>query len=89
MEEIASQHSGDWRGLGVSILHRLILETLLEQTEVPKPKYVHQVSEVIHGLNSGDGERDGADFNLAALVMPATLHHIRAISEHAERMPAP
>ena len=27
-------------------------------------------------------------FELAALVMPATVEHIRAISSHGERMPA-
>ncbi len=31
---------------------------------------------------------DQDDVQLAALVMPATLNHIRAISEHGERMPA-
>ena len=30
----------------------------------------------------------GGRFELAALVMPATVEHIRAISSHGERMPA-
>ena len=96
MAEVAGQHSTDWQGLGVSLLHRLIVETLLEQTNLPAPKYVHDVDEVIEGIDAGDSAgRDatgqagsGGKFNLAALVMPATLDHIRAISEHAERMPA-
>jgi uncharacterized protein (DUF1015 family) len=44
------------------------------------------VEEVIEGLTRGDPE--GGTFNLAALVMPATVDHVRAISEHGERMPA-
>ncbi|MCP4190920.1 MAG: DUF1015 domain-containing protein [Planctomycetaceae bacterium] len=82
MKEIATEHSSDWQGLGVSILHRLIVEELLGQTKLPKPKYVHLVSELQDGLASPD------EFSLAALVMPATLDHIRAISQHGERMPA-
>ena len=30
----------------------------------------------------------GGRFELAALVMPATVDHVRLISEHGERMPA-
>ena len=86
MVEIASDHSSDWQGLGVSILHRLAIETLLDGKDLPKPKYVHLVDEVVEALEEGDA--DGQPFPLAALVMPATLDHIRQISEHGERMPA-
>lgn len=86
MAEIASERSDDWQGLGVSILHRLLIEDCLGATDLPKPMYVHQVEEVIEGLRDGDPE--GGEFPLAALVMPATLEHIRKISEHGERMPA-
>ena len=84
MDEVAADRSEDWRGLGVSILHRLLVETLLGQSQLPKPTYVHLVDEVIDELN-GD---DAGDYAMAALVMPATLEHIRLISEHGERMPA-
>src|SRR4029078_1549444 len=32
MAEIATDHSTDWQDLGVSILHRLVMETLLKHT---------------------------------------------------------
>ncbi len=86
MAEVAGEQSSDWQGLGVSILHRLIVETLLGVASHPKPKYVHLVDEVVSGIQEGD--EDGSKFPLAALVMPATLDHIRAISQHGERMPA-
>ncbi|MBC8356120.1 MAG: DUF1015 domain-containing protein [Planctomycetes bacterium] len=86
MAGVADDHSSDWQGLGVSILQRLILETQLGATVLPKPNYVHQVEEVVEGLTQGDN--DGSKYPLAALVMPATLDHIRSISEHGERMPA-
>lgn len=96
MAEVASDHTTDWQGLGVSILHRLLMESLLGLKDLPKPMYVHSVDEVIQGLESGDtvgrdatGQMgEGGKFPLAALVMPATLDHVRSISENNERMPA-
>jgi uncharacterized protein (DUF1015 family) len=82
MAQVAAEHSQDWQGLGVSILHRLLIDTLLGAKDLPKPEYVHLVEEVVERLDSDE------DFPLAALVMPATVGHIRTISEHAERMPA-
>lgn len=81
MAEVASDHNEDWQALGVSILHRLVVETLLEGKDLPKPTYVHLVDEVIEGLKTGE-------YPLAALVMPATVDHIRQISLTGERMPA-
>ncbi len=98
MAQVAGHHSTDWQGLGVSILHRLIIDTLLPapRSPLPAPKYVRDIEEVVHGLQHGDDAgRDatgqtgtGGRFELAALVMPATVEHIRAISSHGERMPA-
>lgn len=96
LAKLASEHSTDWQGLGVSILHRLVMENLLNLNDLPKPMYVHSVQEVIDNLKSGDkAGRDatgqmgsGGRFELAALVMPATVDHVRLISEHGERMPA-
>jgi uncharacterized protein (DUF1015 family) len=96
MAELSTDHSEDWQELGVAILHRLIMDNLLQATNLPKPMYVHSIPEVIEGLTHGDTVgRDatgqlgsGGKFNLAALVMPATVDHVRVISEHGERMPA-
>jgi uncharacterized protein (DUF1015 family) len=86
MAEAAAEHSADWRELGVSLLHRLIIDTLLGARDLPKAEYVHLVSEVVSGLTKGDPQ--GGQYPLAALAMPATVDHVRAISEHGERMPA-
>ena len=96
MANVAPEHSADWQSLGVSLLHRLVIDTLLGAKDLPKPKYVHSVSEVVESLDAGDSAaRDstgvmgtGGRFELAALVMPATVDHIRTISQHGERMPA-
>lgn len=96
MAEVAAEHSPAWQGLGVSILHRLVIDTLLGATHLPAPKYVRDIGEVRRGLTQGDDAgRDatgqagtGGRFELAALVMPPTVEHIRAISGHGERIPA-
>jgi len=96
MAEAASDQSSDWQGLGVSLLHKLVIEMLLDQPNAATPKYVRSIDEVVQGLTHGDDTgRDltgqmasGGKFNLAAIVMPATLEHIRQISNHGERMPA-
>jgi uncharacterized protein (DUF1015 family) len=80
MDQLASQQSEEWRGLGVAILHRLVVQELLGGKDWPKPEYVHLVEELVTGLENEVSP-------LAALVMPATIEHIRAVSEHGERMP--
>lgn len=96
MAEICDDHGEAWQGLGVSILHRLIMEDCLGLKDLPSPKYVHAVDEVVEGLEKGDAVgRDatgqlgqGEAFQLACLVMPARLEDVQVISEDAERMPA-
>jgi uncharacterized protein (DUF1015 family) len=81
MAEVAEDHTEEWRHLGVSILHRLIVKNLLGVTDLPKPKFVNWVDEVASGIDSGR-------YPLAAMVMPAGVDHIRTISLGGERMPS-
>jgi len=86
MQAIAPNQSEEWQGLGVAILHALILDDLLGLKSHPNPTYVHLVQEVIDGI---DGKlEDNLDYQLAALVMPASIADIRDISMNQERMPA-
>ncbi len=86
MQELYPDQSDDWRQLGVSILHGLIIDELLGHKGHPKPTYVHLVDEVVDGLQGNlDGDHQ---YPLAALVMPATVDDIRRVSLHKERMPA-
>lgn len=91
MQQLAAEHSQQWRDLGVSLLHRLVIDKLLGAAGHPKPTYVHQVQEVIDALRGeatlSENESD-EPFSLAALVMPARLSDVEAISLHKERMPA-
>ena len=83
MNELAPEQSDVWRGLGVSILHRQIVDHLLKGNYPeadPKFKFVHLMDEVHTGMNEKTCQ-------LAILVMPAQIEHVQAISEELERMP--
>lgn len=83
MHTVAWEHHPEWQELGVSLLHHLIVETLLGQKDYPKPNYVHLVEEVAACLKNGPDS-----YPLAALVQPATVQHIKTISLLGDRMPA-
>jgi uncharacterized protein (DUF1015 family) len=86
MAILSQQYSANWQELGVAVLHRLVFDDLLGLSDMPPPTYVHSVREVIDGLNGNlDG---GLDYQLAAMVMPATIEHIQSVSLNQERMPA-
>ncbi len=86
MSVLAQDQSKEWQSLGVAVLHRLILDDLLELPKMPTPTYVHSVQEVIDGLH---GKLEGnLNYPLAALIMPASLDDIQILSLQQERMPA-
>ncbi|MBQ7110807.1 MAG: DUF1015 domain-containing protein [Thermoguttaceae bacterium] len=83
MDEVAAERQPEWRALGVAILHRLVIDKLLGLEGHDKPKYVHEVAEVVENL-----EKKADEFPLAALVSPATVAQIQELSLVRERMPA-
>jgi uncharacterized protein (DUF1015 family) len=86
MASVASDHHPEWRELGVSLLHRLIVATLLDSPNHPKPTYLHLVQEVVSELK--DPKECSEPYHLATLVMPATVEHIKSLSLLGDRMPA-
>jgi uncharacterized protein (DUF1015 family) len=82
MDELAKEHSADWRGLAVSVLHVLVLNKLVAERLGAKPtcEYVHLVGEVTDAVAANRCQ-------LAALVPPATMNHVERIAGHLEKMP--
>jgi len=82
MAELAPEQSDDWRGLGVSVLHKLVLDRLLREKIGGEPvcKYVHLLSEV----TAATAEKA---CQLACLVPPATMEHVERIAGNGEKMP--
>lgn len=83
MKELAGDHSEAWRGLGVSILHVLVLGKLLPEALSASEiscKYVHLVSEVNEAMANKQCQ-------LSALVAPASMEHVEEIAGNLEKMP--
>jgi uncharacterized protein (DUF1015 family) len=82
MAGLAPDHSADWQGLGVSILHKLVLDRLVKEKfgGTPSLKFVHTLREVTDAVAAKACQ-------LAALVPPATMGHVERIAGHREKMP--
>src|SRR5262245_10940637 len=82
MDQLAKEHSTDWRGLGVSILHVLVLNKLIADGLDKKPVcgYVHLLKEVQEA-------RSSPHCDLAVLVPNATMAHVERIAGNLEKMP--
>jgi uncharacterized protein (DUF1015 family) len=82
MDELAAEHSADWRGLAVSVLHVLVLNNFVPKHlgGTPKCEYVHLLGEVTDAVGARRCQ-------LAVLVPPATMGHVERIAGHLEKMP--
>ncbi len=81
LDALAPEHGAAWRGLGVSILHRLVLEKLLkERFGESTCRYVHLLTEVTDAAAARACQ-------LACLVPPATMDHVETIAGNRETMP--
>lgn len=78
MDDLAKDHSVAWRGLGVSILHVLVLDHLLKGEK--QCRYVHLLREVTDACTAQACQ-------LAALVPPAQMSHVEEIAGNLEKMP--
>jgi len=77
---VVPDHGPEWRSLGVSILHELVIKKLLAALGPSDCQYVHLIDEVLDAL----GNRSAG---LACLVQPAGMDHVQAIASNGEKMP--
>jgi uncharacterized protein (DUF1015 family) len=80
MDKLAPEHGPEWRSLGVSILHELVLRSLMGRIGSASCRYVHLLDEVLSDVGSG-----GCD--VACLVPPAGMGHVESIASNLEKMP--
>ena len=82
MDRLAPAQSRDWRGLAVSVLHRLVLDRLFKEKFGANPacKYVHLLKEVTDAVAAKECQ-------VAVLVPPATMRHVETIAGNLEKMP--
>ena len=80
MDKLTPDKSPEWRSLGVSILHELVLKDLLVKVGAASCTYVHQIGEVLDSV-----AKESCD--IACLVPPAAMIHVEAIASNLEKMP--
>jgi uncharacterized protein (DUF1015 family) len=86
MPSLSGEHTEDWQSLGVSRLHKLVIDTLLPERfpslkeQPPQCRFVHQWEEVSAALKTGSAQ-------IGCLVPPATIEHVEIIGGHRETMP--
>jgi uncharacterized protein (DUF1015 family) len=83
MKTLAPDQTDAWRGLGVSLLHKLVIDHLLKKarpTAEAKFRYVHLVDEVTDAQKTGECQ-------LGCLVPAARISHVEQIAEKLEKMP--
>jgi uncharacterized protein (DUF1015 family) len=83
MMTLAREQSDAWRSLGVSLLHKLVIEHALARRYPGMEaqfKYVHLLSEAVEAIQ-------GKSCSLACLVPPAQIEHVEAIASKFEKMP--
>jgi len=83
MAELAPDHSAEWQGLGVSILHKLVIDRLLRERVggTPLCRYVHTIQEVTDDVAARKCQ-------VAVLVPPVSMAHVESIAGNLETMPA-
>ncbi len=80
MDKLAPDHGPEWRSLGVSILHELVLKSLLRPIGAASCSYVHLMDEVVDAATH-------RKCDLACLVPPAGMEHVESIASNLEKMP--
>ncbi|MCU0702969.1 MAG: DUF1015 domain-containing protein [Fimbriiglobus sp.] len=82
MGTLAADQSAEWRGLAVSILHKLVLEKLVPEKigGTPTCTYVHLLKEVTDAVAAKQCQ-------LACLVPPCGMEHVEEIAGNREKMP--
>jgi uncharacterized protein (DUF1015 family) len=78
MANLVPEHSPQWRNLAVSVLHRLVIDRLLDGT--PSCRYVHLLSEASHAVNERECQ-------VAVLVPPVTIQQVEDLCKLGEKMP--
>jgi uncharacterized protein (DUF1015 family) len=82
MDQLAPEHSADWRSLSVSILHVLVLHKIIRDGIGGQ-----QTCQYVHLLKEVQDAAAGKQCDLAALVPPATMAHVERIAGNLEKMP--
>jgi len=82
---IEEDHSREWKSLGVSIAHRILIERIagVPQRGIEDKsmiRYHRDPQEAVANVNRGEG-------NFVFFLSPTRMAHIKAVAGHGEKMP--
>lgn len=77
MNDLAPEHSPTWRNLGVSILHKLVIEQLLKTG----------ICDYVHSLNEVEQAVQQQSCQVICLVPRVKMQHVETIASQHETMP--
>ena len=78
----------DFEYLDVNILHKLILENLLKESDISEIKYMHTVSEAINALNdSASFKNEGKTYDSCFILNAPSIKTVEKLSVSGQIMP--
>jgi len=89
MEKIAPEKSDAWRGLDVSILHKLIIEQKLglSEAKVAAGGNLQYVKDTATAIDDSIAKVDAGEKQIAFLTNPPKMGQIQAVADAGEKMP--
>ncbi len=89
MDVVAGEKSKAWRGLDVSVLHKLILEQLLGigEAELAKGENLQYVKDTPTAIDDSIAMVDGGEKQAAFFMNPVTMQQLKEVTEAGEKMP--
>ena len=89
MDSDATNYSDAWKSLGVSILHKLILEKLLgiDEQNLVKGKYLEYVKDTSDAIDESISHVDCGQKQALLLMNPVKMQQLKSVTAAGERMP--
>ena len=89
MDSIAPNYSDAWKGLDVSVLHKLILEKLLgiDEQKLAKGQNLEYVKDTPNAIDDSISRVDAGQKQVLFLMNPVKMQQLKIVTEAGERMP--
>ena len=89
MDMVAPDKSPAWRSLDISILHKLILEELLDidEEKLAKGDNLEYVKDTPTAIDDSIAKVDSGQKQAAFFVNPVKLQQLKAVTDAGEKMP--
>ena len=89
MDSVAPEKSRPWRSLDVSVLHKLILEQLLDigEKQLKSDSNIEYIKDTDNAIDDSISKVDAGEKQLAFFLNPVNMEHIKNVTAAGEKMP--